>query len=183
MKKSGLIWALLSLGLMAVPMTTAWASIVGDSVEVTFYYPDTSTIDGGPQTSTIVSGGTSFPVIYALNIVINGTTITITPTGSLNFSTFLVSSFNGYKIEDLSENLPTYNIINVTDMAGFSAANVSESGNTMFINFSGLPISRDTSITLASVPEIGTWAMMLAGFAGLAFAGYRRTRRGAPVAG
>jgi hypothetical protein len=32
------------------------------------------------------------------------------------------------------------------------------------------------------VPEISTWAMMLLGFAGLAFAGYRASRRGAALA-
>jgi hypothetical protein len=41
-------------------------------------------------------------------------------------------------------------------------------------------------ITLVSgvttVPEPSTWTMMLLGFAGLGFVGYRGTRRGAPVA-
>jgi hypothetical protein len=32
------------------------------------------------------------------------------------------------------------------------------------------------SVTTANVPEPSTWAMMLLGFAGLGFAGYRRTR-------
>jgi PEP-CTERM motif-containing protein len=31
--------------------------------------------------------------------------------------------------------------------------------------------------TIASVPEPSTWAMMLIGFAGIGFAGYRRSRR------
>ena len=33
-----------------------------------------------------------------------------------------------------------------------------------------------TSVTVTAVPELSTWAMMLAGFAGLGFAGYRRTK-------
>ena len=38
--------------------------------------------------------------------------------------------------------------------------------------------SRDLpEITLVAVPEPSTWAMMLLGFAGLGFAGYRQTRR------
>ena len=32
------------------------------------------------------------------------------------------------------------------------------------------------------VPEVSTWAMMLAGFAGLGFAGYRRGARGGAIA-
>jgi hypothetical protein len=31
------------------------------------------------------------------------------------------------------------------------------------------------------VPESSTWAMMLVGFAGLGFAGYRRSRRAGPA--
>jgi PEP-CTERM motif len=34
----------------------------------------------------------------------------------------------------------------------------------------------------APVPEPSTWTMMLVGFAGLAFAGYRRSRRAASIA-
>jgi hypothetical protein len=35
----------------------------------------------------------------------------------------------------------------------------------------------DVSVTGSAVPEPSTWAMMLLGFAGLGFAGYRRTRK------
>jgi hypothetical protein len=34
----------------------------------------------------------------------------------------------------------------------------------------------------ATAPEPSTWAMMVLGFAGLGFAGYRRTRKAAAVA-
>jgi hypothetical protein len=37
-------------------------------------------------------------------------------------------------------------------------------------NFVGVPM-------VAPVPELSTWAMMLLGFGGLGFAGYRRARR------
>jgi hypothetical protein len=33
-----------------------------------------------------------------------------------------------------------------------------------------------------SVPEPSTWAMMILGFAGLGFAGYRRTRKAVSIA-
>jgi hypothetical protein len=38
------------------------------------------------------------------------------------------------------------------------------------------PVTIGVSITTADTPEPSTWAMMLLGFAGLGFAGYRRTR-------
>jgi hypothetical protein len=36
--------------------------------------------------------------------------------------------------------------------------------------------------TIAAVPEPSTWAMLFAGFAGLAFVGWRRAREGAAAA-
>lgn len=36
----------------------------------------------------------------------------------------------------------------------------------------------DFNMTMIAVPELSTWAMMLAGFAGLGCAGYRRSQRG-----
>jgi hypothetical protein len=43
-----------------------------------------------------------------------------------------------------------------------------------------LPVSYDLRIEIASVPEISTWAMLLTGFAGFAFAGYRTSRSKPP---
>ena len=37
------------------------------------------------------------------------------------------------------------------------------------------------SLSGAVVPEPSTWAMMLLGFAGLGFAGYRHARKGRPA--
>ena len=37
------------------------------------------------------------------------------------------------------------------------------------------------SLSGAAVPEPSTWAMMLLGFAGLGFAGYRRARKARPA--
>jgi hypothetical protein len=44
----------------------------------------------------------------------------------------------------------------------------------------GSKLSYDGTISVTAVPEPSTWAMMLLGFAGLGFAGYRRAAR-APV--
>jgi PEP-CTERM motif len=40
------------------------------------------------------------------------------------------------------------------------------------------PITDEFSVSATVVPEPSTWAMMLLGFAGLAFSGYRRARAG-----
>ncbi len=48
----------------------------------------------------------------------------------------------------------------------------------------GYPVQETGSLVVAPVPEVSTWAMTILGFAGLAFARYRRTtKHGATLAG
>jgi PEP-CTERM motif len=57
-----------------------------------------------------------------------------------------------------------------------------EQAGTYFVEVSGtsglgtLRLAIDGNVTTLAVPEPSTWAMMLIGFAGLGFAGYRRAR-------
>ena len=39
-----------------------------------------------------------------------------------------------------------------------------------------------TTVSVSGVPEVSTWAMMLAGFAALGFTGYRRNKNAAVAA-
>jgi hypothetical protein len=68
---------------------------------------------------------------------------------------------------------------NVWVPIGVSFAGVAESavfgGSANFIAFDNITLG---SATPGGVPEISTWAMMLGGFAGLGFVGYRRSRSG-----
>jgi hypothetical protein len=48
----------------------------------------------------------------------------------------------------------------------------------------GYPIQETGGVAIAAVPEVSTWAMTILGFAGLAFARFRRmAKRGAALAG
>jgi hypothetical protein len=47
-------------------------------------------------------------------------------------------------------------------------------------NNPGLTFLDNVSLT-SGIPEASTWAMMMLGFAGLGFAGYRKTKRGEPA--
>ena len=51
-------------------------------------------------------------------------------------------------------------------------------GYTLWIQ-DDLPVSYDLRIEIAGVPELSTWAMLLAGFGGLGLAGDRRARKSA----
>jgi PEP-CTERM motif len=54
--------------------------------------------------------------------------------------------------------------------------------NTKFENWYGFTLGVD-GLAPPAIPEPSTWAMMLIGFAGLGYAGYRASRQGASVAG
>jgi hypothetical protein len=54
-----------------------------------------------------------------------------------------------------------------------------ETGLTAELNEA--PLGGDAISTAGGVPEPSTWAMIMLGFAGLGFAGYRRNRRGAAL--
>jgi hypothetical protein len=58
--------------------------------------------------------------------------------------------------------------IQVSDTAGFNGFTASSSQNAF-------------EFDLAAIPEASTWAMMLLGFAGLGFVGYRKAKSGATV--
>lgn len=59
------------------------------------------------------------------------------------------------------------------ECAGSYSCYVPEGGTTRYIA---------AGSAVGSVPEVSTWAMMLLGFAGLGFAGYRTSRKGAAFA-
>jgi hypothetical protein len=71
-----------------------------------------------------------------------------------------------------SEAYPLFAIWSNTPQAGYSAAFTGVVGNAEYYNIQG------SATVSAAVPEPSTWAMMLLGFAGLGFAGYRRAKTG-----
>ncbi len=71
-----------------------------------------------------------------------------------------------------------YNVVNPSDIDGFLYANTFNGGTS---NGAELHYYGFNGALPSSAPEPSTWAMMLAGFAGLGFVGFRRSRR-QPVA-
>ena len=66
--------------------------------------------------------------------------------------------------------------------AHFEIFNVAP-GNIVSISVATIPTGfSDSTVAITSVPEPSTWAMMLLGFAGLGFAGYRASRKSAVAA-
>jgi hypothetical protein len=72
-----------------------------------------------------------------------------------------------------------YNTLN-QPVGTFAVGTIEDLGQKIALNVGENTLSFDASLTV--VPEPSTWAMMLLGFAGLGFVGYRRMRRAKPQA-
>ncbi len=94
------------------------------------------------------------------------------------------SSFNGastptYSV--LSDGIGTNTQVNMATMEVSTVTPYTVSNTIIFGLAPGTttsPITDEFSVSATVVPEPSTWAMMLLGFAGLAFSGYRRARAG-----
>ena len=163
--KALVLKALAGTGLALIaanPAAAATLDLTGASVTATLLFPDT-TVYAGPFTTTVGAGtefpfGTFAPANGSLDIT--ATTITFFANVAATYST---ASFNGYRLD----------FINYTGDLGSLALAASSSfapfdfdvvGDSVFLNLQGQTVTATDSITLATVPEPASWAMMIGGF-------------------
>jgi hypothetical protein len=127
---------------------------------------------GSLETVTVTAGGSetlpdqSTPIDYYVNVFLSG-----------NWTTEGTSTGD---YDDLSWN-PLFSTPTFTYDSATNTTTVSSLDADFIPSVGGGP---DLTFTLigSAVPEPSTWAMMLLGFAGLGFVGYRRTRKGVALA-
>ena len=73
--------------------------------------------------------------------------------------------------------------IDITDLWALSLGNDGAAGSVNSLYFTAGLVDEGDGLfgSLTAVPELSTWAMMLAGFAGLGLAAYRRTKSGQTI--
>jgi PEP-CTERM motif len=78
------------------------------------------------------------------------------------------------------DNAGTFTMLDPTGSTATTINGINDSGTVVgfYVNANGSTIGTEGTM----VPEPSTWAMMLAGFAGLGFLGYRKVRQGKPAA-
>lgn len=158
----------------------ALANTLGDRVSLQYFYPDLNRPTGSYASQLVDGNGALFTNVAGVFDL----TVTSTQVIASNFNTeayWLPGAFNGFVLTNLDHSWePFASLSRQTNMAGFTPANISISGNAAYVNWQGLSVDQDTQVVfyLSAVPEPATYAMLLAG--GLVLLLARRRARGRP---
>lgn len=174
-------WALAACALLTFAPASA-ATLVGDSLTVSYRFPDVDTVYGfatptpasfivGPGVESVVDveGVTNIVIDFgASSLVIDFNTILSNPS-------WTGTPFNGVLFQGPGAAKIIGASVVSTTMAGFDNSRLYFSGGDFGLNWQGLSYDSGTSISVGlnlapEVPEPSTWAMMLLGFAVLGVA-------------
>jgi hypothetical protein len=175
---------------LALASSAAHAGIVGTTVTINYLFPDFGTVYSSsvvpvpinPTTLSCTPGGAGICLPFAENALFTITDNSFTVSEDAG-SSYTPATFNG--IEYVDSGIHISGVTLTTNLPGLTAADVGFSPNAVWYNAQGLDFTSASyfvTLSISTVPELSTWAMLALGFAGLGFAGYRTSRRSAPIA-
>jgi hypothetical protein len=203
--KSGLLGLIAGAGLLLstganAAVVTLGGIAAGDGSGLTSFYGTTANFDttfAAISAGNIVSGSSSGQYAapngdstsyYTVGSFITPQTATLTLSGSYNYIGLLWGSIDNYNSITLHLANGGTEVIDSSTEALLNPANGNQGpGGTSYVNiyasdyissidfFSGKAAFEFDNVTVAAVPEPATWAMMIVGFLGLGFLGYRKT--------
>jgi hypothetical protein len=181
---------LIGAAALALASSAANAGIVGTTVTLNYLFPDFGTVFGStdvtvatnPTTLACAPGGPGVCAAFAENALFTITDDSFTVSEDAG-SSYTPDPFNG--IQYVDPGITITGVTLTTNLPGLTAADVGFNAHAVWYNGSGLDFTNASyfvTLTVTTVPELSTWAMMVLGFAGLGFAGYRTRKATAALA-
>ena len=174
----------------------AAVSLVGTDVTITYLSPTATSVFAGPTVLPITTDPTTLDCpafgsgvcaafVENAAITIGADSFTVVEDSGSSYAT---EPFNGIQFSNLDfgpgEKITGFSLL--TNLPGLTPADISFTGDSIEYNASGLSFENSpyfvTLTVTTAVPELSTLALMLLGFAGLGFAGYRASRKDAVFA-
>ena len=158
LKTSLKIWLLAAL--WSLVALSSRADLSGDTLQVNYGYPATSSVYTNFSTTNLTTTGASFEIFGFINFTLFPTRLVITNIGSLShpFTSYGNNGFNGFSLTDVtsSNRITGATIDPSSNLSGFSAARISFSKSTLLLNFSGLIFQQNThlQINLNTTPAV-----------------------------
>jgi hypothetical protein len=146
--------------------------VVGDTLDVVYYYPNFGTVNGDTGNFTYTGAGQSVSSDTLTTVFLSDNQVVfVNDNPSRAGETFFSSSFNGPILYDLT---------NGSAFAGWGVTSATQPYTSAYLTNSAIGLNFEGqiyggSVTISgAVPEPSTWAMMILGFAGVGFMAYRR---------
>jgi hypothetical protein len=159
-------------GLIAVIILTVasglgMASILGDTVEIQYRFPNVTTLFGLSATGVVTAGGVTLNLFDNQHVIVLPDSVQMV--GVRDPSTFFQpGSFNGVSVQDLTHPsvFTGFSIDPATTIAAFNLSDVSISGGLLFINYQNLTtplhsLAQVDFTTGATIPEPATIGLTL----------------------